>query len=85
MTDLDREVLEFIGRQGKTPEQTAERFPVFDIQRLVRAGLVEVMRVDTPETQAHGGPPSPAFQSFYVLTRRGAEAIGIDPDTLHAA
>jgi hypothetical protein len=52
---------------------------------LVRAGLVEVMQIDQSETQTHGGPPSPAFQSFSVLTKRRAEAIGIDPDTLHTA
>ena len=83
--DIDHEVLEFIGRQGKPPEQIRARFPHFDMTRLERAGLVEAARIDTPETQAHGGPASPAFQLFYVLTRRGAESIGVDPDALHMA
>jgi hypothetical protein len=81
----DRDVLEFLGQQGKSLEAITERFPGFDMLRLVRAGLVEVMHIDQSETQAHGGPHSPAFQSFYVLTKRGAEAIGIDPDTVHMA
>lgn len=83
--DMDRQVLEFIGRQGKPPEVIRERFPDFDVMRLVRAALVELIRIDTPETQAHGSPQSPAFQRFFVLTPRGAEAVGIDPATLHMA
>ena len=81
----DHEVLEFIGRQGKTLEQINERFPGFDVFRLVRAGLVEIMRIPLEETQDPNGPPSPAFQDWYVLTPRGAGAVGIDPHTLHAA
>jgi hypothetical protein len=40
MEDADREVLEFTGDQEKTTEQVADRFPAFDVERLVRAELV---------------------------------------------
>jgi hypothetical protein len=85
MTDVDREVLEFIGRQGKREEQIEERFYGFDVLRLIRAGLVEITRTPFEETQNPKGPSSPAFEDSYVLTPRGAEAVGIDPTTLHAA
>jgi len=84
MSDEDRDVLEFIGRQGKTPVQIADRFPDFDIQRLVRAGLVRLQRIEVPETHPPGTPPSPDIL-VYVLTEHGAEAVDIDPRTLHAA
>jgi len=84
MADVDREVLEFIGRQGKRPEQIADRFPEFDIQRLVRAGLVRLHHIEVQETHPPGTPPSPDIL-VYVLTERGAEAVDIDPRTLHAA
>jgi hypothetical protein len=32
MEDADRDVLEFIGDQGKTAEQVADRFPAFDLE-----------------------------------------------------
>ena len=85
MSSEDRDVLEFLGRQGKRLEQIHERFSDFDILRLIRAGLVEIMRIPLEETQHPSGPSSPAFQDWYVLTPRGAEAVGIDPLTLHAA
>jgi hypothetical protein len=68
--DTDRDVLEFIGDQGKTAEQVSDRFPAFDLERLVRAELVRPRRTN-PGT-------------FYVLTSRGAEAIGLEPHTLHS-
>ena len=85
MTDEVRQVLEFIGRQGKTPEAIAETFPGFDIERLIRVGLVELRRIALEETQDPRSPSSPAFQQWYVLTPRGAEAVDIDARTLHMA
>jgi len=79
MEDADREVLEFIGDQGKTAEQVADRFPAFDVERLVRAELVRPRRT----TQSRRAPSAPD-PTFYVLTSRGAEAIGLDPHTLHS-
>jgi hypothetical protein len=79
----DLEVLEFIGPQGKEPEQVADRFPGFDMQRVVRAGLIRLHRIELAETTAPGAPPTPD-PTYYVLTPRGAEAIGLDPRTLHA-
>lgn len=80
----DREVLEFIGRQGKQPDVMHSRFPDFEMTRLVRAGLAEVQHIELAETQVHSHP-SPSSIAWYVLTKRGAEAIGVDPDTLDAA
>jgi hypothetical protein len=74
----DREVLEFVGQKGKSPEEISERFPGFEMQRLIRAGLVEESRTDIAETQAHGNMP-PQFALLYMLTERGAKAVGIDP------
>jgi hypothetical protein len=76
----DRSVLEFIGSDGKTFEQIEERFPTFDVLRVIRAGLVEISRVETPgDVTAHG------FEDWYVLTDRGAAAVGVDPDQLRVA
>ena len=78
--DADREVLEFIGDEGKTAEQVADRFPAFDVEGLVRAELARPRRT----TQSRRAPAAPDA-TFYVLTSRGAEAIGLDPHTLHSA
>ena len=80
MEDADREVLEFIGDEGKTAEQVADRFPTFDVDSLVRAELARPRRT----TQSRRAPLEPD-PTFYVLTTRGAEAIGLDPHTLHSA
>ena len=83
MDDADRDVLEFIGDQGKTADQVSERFPAFDLERLVRAELVRPRRTNPGKTQPHRAPPAPDH-TFYVLTSRGAEAIGLEPYTLHS-
>jgi hypothetical protein len=44
MEDADREVREFIGDEGKTAEQVADRFPAFDVEGLVRAELTRPRR-----------------------------------------
>ena len=84
MEDADRAVLEFIGDEGKTAAQVAERFPAFDLERLVRAELARPRRTDPPKTQSRRAAAAPD-PTFYVLTSRGAEAIGLDPHTLHSA
>jgi hypothetical protein len=83
MEDADREVLEFIGDQGKTAEQISERFPAFDLERLVRAELARPRRTNPGRTQSRRAPPAPD-PTFYVLTSRGAEASGLAPHTLHS-
>ena len=83
MDDTDREVLEFIGDQGKTAEQVSDRFPAFDLERLVRAELARPRRADPVKSQPRRAPPAPE-SVFYVLTSRGAEAIGLEPHTLHS-
>ena len=80
MDDADREVLKFIGDEGKTAEQIADRFQSFDVERLVRAELARPQRT-TPSGRATAAPEP----TFYVLTSRGAVAIGLDPHTLHSA
>jgi hypothetical protein len=83
MEDADREVLEFIGDPGKTAEQVADRFPGFDLERLIGAELVRPRRTELRKTQSRRVPTAPD-PTFYVLTSRGAEAIGLDPHTLHS-
>jgi hypothetical protein len=83
MEDADRDVLEFIGDEGKTAQQVADRFPAFELERLVRAELVRPHRTQRRKTQTRPAPPTPD-PTFYVLTSRGAEAIGLDPHTLHS-
>jgi hypothetical protein len=83
MEDADREVLEFIGDQGKTAEQVSERFPAFDLDRLVRAELARARRTNPVKSQSRHAPPADEH-TFYVLTSRGAEAIGLEPHTLHS-
>ena len=77
----ERDVLEFIGDDGKTAEQVAERFPALDLELLVRAELVRPQRTNPVKTQSRRVASDP---SFYVLTSRGAEAIGLAPHTLHS-
>ena len=83
MEDAARDVLEFIGDQGKTVEQVSERFPGFDIQRLVRAELVRPRRTNPGKALPRPGAAAPDH-TFYVLTSRGAEAIGLEQHTLHS-
>jgi hypothetical protein len=83
MDASDRDVLEFIGDPGKTAEQVADRFPAFDLELLVRAELVRPRRTNPVKTYSRRTEP-PSDPTFYVLTSRGAEAIGLDPHTLHS-
>ena len=83
MEDADRDVLEFVGDQGTTAGQVAERFPEFDLEHLVRAELVRPRRTNPVGTDSRRAAPAPD-PTFYVLTSRGAEAIGLEPHTLHS-
>jgi hypothetical protein len=76
MSAEDEEVLKFISRQGQTTGAISERFPDFDMLRLMRAGLVEERDIE-PETQAHAHTSSQLIR-HYTLTERGARAVGID-------
>jgi hypothetical protein len=80
----ESDVLEFIGRHGKTPAQILERFPLCDPERLVRFDLIRRLSIELSETRFPGAPATPTA-IYYVLTDRGAEAIGLDPRRLHAA
>lgn len=78
MSGQDHEVLEFLGEEGKSLAEIDERFPGFDMRRLIRAGLAAEQSFESVETQAHA-MVSPVLEQHYVLTERGAQAIGIDP------
>jgi hypothetical protein len=82
MEDADRDVLKFVGDEGKTAGQVAERFPAFDLEHLVRAELIRPRRTNPVKTQSRHTPADE--HSFYVLTSRGAEAVGLKPYTLHS-
>jgi len=81
--EADREVLEFIGDKGKTAEQVSDRFPAFDVERLVRDELARPRRTNPVKSQSRHTPPA-SEHTFYVLTSRGAEAIGLAPHTVHS-
>ena len=72
----DESVLAFIGRSGRSTAAVAERFPGFDVMRLVRAHLVDIAYVEPSETVAHLHE-LPLGEMRYVLTDRGATAIGL--------
>ncbi len=76
MATTDEEVLAYIGARDRSRDAVAARFPDFDMTRLIRANLVEVPSEEVGETEAHAfDPVSPRVR--YVLTSRGAEALGI--------
>jgi hypothetical protein len=77
-------VLEFIGDPGKTAEQVADRFPGCDVELLVRAELVRPQRTNPVKTLSRRASPLGPDRTLYVLTSRGAEAIGLPPFTLHS-
>ena len=74
MPTTDEEVLAYIGLRGRTHRAVAERFPGFDMTRLVRAQLARAIPGERAETEAHALDASDAR---YVLTPRGAEALGM--------
>jgi hypothetical protein len=83
----DQRVLAFVGRDGKDADELRATFPDFDMTRLLRAGLVELQHIDLEsielaEVEAHVDLPSLSV-AWCVLTKRGAEAIGLDAGTLH--
>lgn len=75
MATTDEAVLRYIGRSGRSHEDVAERFPGFDVARLIRAHLVTVISEDRADTEAH---VLEAFAVRYALTPRGTAAIGAD-------
>jgi hypothetical protein len=77
MTTTDEAVLEFIGRKGRSSQALSDRFPGFDVTRLVRARLVEISTHPTAETVAHVHESS-SGQVCFMLTARGSEVVGIE-------
>jgi hypothetical protein len=77
MPTTDEAVLTYIGLGGRSHEDVAERFPGFDVARLIRAHLVTVISGERADTEGH---ILDAFGMQYVLTPRGRAAISIaDP------
>jgi hypothetical protein len=76
MTTTDEAVLAFIGREGRSTEAVALRFPRFDVMRLVRAQLVDI-ELHEDDTVGHVQEAGAFGEMRYVLTRRGADAVGL--------
>src|SRR5262245_55319687 len=76
MATVDESVLEFIGIEGRTPAAVADRFPNFDVIRLVRAQLVDIVFAEF-DTVGHIDEPV-LGEMRYVLTERGQTAIGLN-------
>ena len=68
MEKADREVLEFIGDQGKTAEQVSDRFPAYDLDQLVRVGLARPRRSNPVTAQSRTVSRRP---SAHVSRSRG--------------
>ena len=84
MEDADRAVLEFIGDRGQDGGagfralSSVRRKSTLSSQSLFgRVGLALARR------QSRRAPSEPDH-TFYVLTSRGAEAIGLAPHTFHS-
>jgi len=80
--DQARQVLEAVGFNGADPERLARSFPGYDVAALERDGYLEIRRLGISETGDSGRFDSGDSDSYYALTPRGAEAIGIDPRLL---
>jgi len=72
----DEAVLAFIGRSGRPAADVAAHFPGFDVLRLVRAQLVDLVYVEPAEIVGHFHDLL-VGEMHYVLTERGAAAIGL--------
>ncbi len=79
----DEEVLAYIGGEGRSYEDLARAFPGFDMARLVRAQLVESVLEEPRETEAHVLDVK-VVALRYVLTPRGADALGVSNDPRRA-
>jgi hypothetical protein len=51
-------VLEFIGSDARSPEAVAASFPGFDVMRLVRASLVDLVLHEHADVVTHSHEPS---------------------------
>jgi len=82
VNETDRRVLERIGYKGVELAQVLETAGGdYDIDALIRTGYVGIHRERLGETTDSriGGDE---YATWYVLTARGAETIGLDPNLL---
>ena len=82
MDEVDREVIEFIGDQGKTAEQVSDRFPAFDLERLVRTALARPRRTNPVKAQSRQTPPA---HEHDVLRAHVSRSRGNRPGSAHAS
>jgi hypothetical protein len=84
MNEEQRQLLRAIGRQGISPEQLREQFgSAADTSELIALGLVSLREIALYETTGPGAAAVPPI-TYYALTAKGAEAIGLDPRLLAA-
>jgi hypothetical protein len=82
MNELDRKVLQRIGYNGAELAQIVETAGGdYDIDSLIRSGYVHLHRERLDETSPSRFAGD-EFTQWYVLTKSGAEAIGLLPDSL---
>ena len=85
VNEIDRGVLARIGYEGAELAQILEAAGGdYDIDALIRTGYVGIHRKPLRETTGSrfGGDE---YMTWYVLTPRGAETIGLDPNLLNAS
>jgi hypothetical protein len=80
-TPAQRRQLEALGRHGKTLWQMQEMFGDDLDERIIANGWVRVHRLELEGTRIPGEPPPPPIASYH-LTPKGAELVGVDPQTL---
>jgi hypothetical protein len=82
MNELDRKVLARIGLEGAELAEIIDTAGGdYDIDSLLRTGYVRIHReriVETTPSRFAGDD----YTEWYVLTKRGREAVGLDPTLL---
>jgi hypothetical protein len=82
MNEIDRKVLERIGYNGAELAEILEAAGGdYDIDALIRTGYVRIHRERLLETSGTRFG-SDEYLSWYVLTPKAAEEIGLDPTVL---
>jgi hypothetical protein len=78
MSGREREILEAIGRQGRTRDQLGELADAPELQELIRGGLVTYEPIELRETVGPGEQRSGHDRTdVWYLTPAGADAVGI--------
>lgn len=85
MNEIDRRVLERIGYMGTELSQILEAAGGdYDIDALIRTGYVQLRAQRLVDTSgARLGRDE--YLTWYVLSPKGAEAVGLDPSLLNSS